>query len=76
MQSVYQNLIKGCYISYKVFTLILSVMKRVLLLCALFCVHLGLKAQKVYFIYLQSENAAPFYIKMAGQIRSSQRKVI
>jgi hypothetical protein len=46
-------------------------MKRVLLLCALFCVHLGLKAQKVYFIYLQSENAAPFYIKMAGQIRSS-----
>ena len=46
-------------------------MKRVLLLCALFCVYLGLKAQKVYFIYLQSENAAPFYIKMAGQIKSS-----
>ena len=46
-------------------------MKRVLLLCALFCVHLGLKAQKVYFIYLQSENAAPFYIKMAGQVKSS-----
>jgi len=46
-------------------------MKRVLLVCALFCVHLGLKAQKVYFIYLQSENAAPFYIKMAGQVKSS-----
>ena len=46
-------------------------MKRVLLLCVLFCVYLGLKAQKVYFIYLQSDNAAPFYIKMAGQIRSS-----
>ena len=46
-------------------------MKRVLLLSVLFVFHLGLKAQKVYFIYLQSENTAPFYIKMAGQVQSS-----
>ena len=46
-------------------------MKRVFLLSVLFCIHLSLKAQKVYFIYLQSENGAPFYIRMAGQIRSS-----
>lgn len=46
-------------------------MKRVLLLSALFCFHLCLKAQKVYFIYLQTENATPFYVKMAGQIKSS-----
>jgi hypothetical protein len=71
LQSVYQNLIKGCYFSYKVFTLILSVMKKVLLLSALFCFQIGLKAQKVYFIYLQSENTAPFYVRMAGQIQSS-----
>jgi hypothetical protein len=71
MQSVYQNLIKGCYFSYKVFTLILSVMKKVLLLSALFCFHVGLKAQKVYFIYLQSENTAPFYVRMAGHVQSS-----
>lgn len=46
-------------------------MKRVLLLSALFGMHFVLKAQKVYFIYLQSETATPFYIKMAGKIQSS-----
>ena len=46
-------------------------MKKVLLLSILFCFHFGLKAQKVYFIYLQSESTAPFYVRMAGQIQSS-----
>jgi hypothetical protein len=46
-------------------------MKRILLLGALFCLYLGVKAQKVYFIYLQSETSAPFYVKMAGKIQSS-----
>src|SRR5215211_1196405 len=46
-------------------------MKRVLLLGVLFCLHFALKAQKVYFIYLQSETSAPFYVKMAGKIQSS-----
>src|SRR5215216_65909 len=46
-------------------------MKRVLLLSVLFGLHIVLKAQKVYFIYLQSETAAPFYVKMAGKIQSS-----
>ena len=46
-------------------------MKRVLLLSALFGLHIVLKAQKVYFIYLQSETSTPFYVKMAGKIQSS-----
>jgi hypothetical protein len=46
-------------------------MKRVLLLGALFCLNLAVKAQKVYFIYLQSETSTPFYVKMAGKIQSS-----
>lgn len=46
-------------------------MKRVLLLSALFGLSIVLNAQKVYFIYLQSETSAPFYVKMAGKIQSS-----
>jgi hypothetical protein len=32
---------------------------------------LMVKAQKVYFIYLQSETSTPFYVKMSGKIQSS-----
>jgi hypothetical protein len=31
----------------------------------------GAQAQKVYFIFLQSENSHPFYVKMADKIYSS-----
>jgi hypothetical protein len=46
-------------------------MKKVLLLSVLLCLYLFPKAQKVYFIYLQSETAAPFYVRMADKIMSS-----
>jgi hypothetical protein len=46
-------------------------MKRIFLLCVLIGLQTIVKAQKVYFIYLQSENATPFYIRIGGQIQSS-----
>lgn len=46
-------------------------MKRVLLSLTLLFLFSAVKAQKVYFIYLQSESNAPFFIKMAGQVYSS-----
>ena len=46
-------------------------MKRIFLLCVLIGLQIIVKAQKVYFIYLQSENATPFYIRIGGQIQSS-----
>lgn len=46
-------------------------MKRVLLLSTLLVLQFFLKAQKVYFIYLQSESTTPFFVKMAGKILSS-----
>lgn len=46
-------------------------MKRFFLLCALIGFQVVLNAQKVYFIYLQSDNAAPFYVRIGGQIQSS-----
>lgn len=47
-------------------------MKRVFLLCSLLgLLHNFVKAQKVYFVYLQSENATPFYVRIGGEIKSS-----
>jgi hypothetical protein len=46
-------------------------MKKVLLLSVLFCFYFSPKAQKVYFIYLQSETAVPFYVRMSDKIMSS-----
>jgi hypothetical protein len=70
-QSVYQNWIKGRFRSYKVFALILKIMKKVLLLSLVVCLFTIVKAQKVYFVYLQSENAAPFYVRMGDKVMSS-----
>lgn len=46
-------------------------MKKVFLVCAFVVVSIAVKAQKVYFIYLQSENATPFYVRVGGEISSS-----
>lgn len=46
-------------------------MKKIFLLCVFVGLQIIVKAQKVYFIYLQSENATPFYIRIGGQIQSS-----
>lgn len=50
---------------------ILVTMKRCLLLVFASCLILAAKAQRVYFIYLQSENAAPFFVKMGDKVYSS-----
>lgn len=46
-------------------------MKRFLFLVLASCVVVMAQAQKVYFMYLQSENAAPFFVKMADKVYSS-----
>jgi hypothetical protein len=51
--------------------LILVTMKRCLFLVLASCLMFAAKAQRVYFIYLQSENAAPFFVKMGDKVYSS-----
>ncbi len=46
-------------------------MKKVLFALLFICFSIGVQAQRVYFIYLQSENGAPFYVKMGDNIHSS-----
>ncbi len=46
-------------------------MKKVLFLIIIICFIYASNAQKVYFIYLQSENNAPFFVKMSDKIHSS-----
>jgi hypothetical protein len=53
------------------FVLILNLMKNYLLLILFFCLSVYGKAQKVYFIYFQSDNASQFYIKMSEKVYSS-----
>ena len=46
-------------------------MKKVLLAIALFCFTICVEAQRVYFIYLQSEKGTPFFVKVGEKIHSS-----
>jgi len=46
-------------------------MKKLLFLGILFLISFIGKSQKVYFIYLESEKAIPFYVKMGDRIYSS-----
>lgn len=46
-------------------------MKKFLILCIAFCSVAVVRAQKVYFIYLQSDNGTPFYIRMGEKVNSS-----
>jgi hypothetical protein len=50
---------------------ILVTMKRCLFLVLACSLMFAAKAQRVYFIYLQSENAAPFFVKMGDKVYSS-----
>ena len=52
-------------------TVILSNMKRIGLFCALLLLGLAAGAQKVYFVYVQSDNGAPFYVRLADKVASS-----
>lgn len=44
---------------------------RILYILFFFFIQLSASAQKVYFIYLQSDNGSPFYVKMKDKIFSS-----
>ena len=46
-------------------------MKKILLLVVVCCALLGAQAQRVYFIYVQTDNKAPFYFKTGDKVYSS-----
>lgn len=46
-------------------------MKKLVLFCFAACWCAMASAQKVYFLYLQSDNQTPFYVKMGDKIHSS-----
>lgn len=46
-------------------------MKKVFLLFIAACLSVVVSAQKVYFIYLQTEDQSPFYVRMGDKIYSS-----
>jgi hypothetical protein len=50
--------------------LILRVMKKFLLFILCFCIYLSVSAQRVYFIYFESDKH-PFYLKMDDKVYSS-----
>jgi len=46
-------------------------MKKIIFVILVSCIAFLAQAQRVYFIYLQSENSAPFFAKMSDKIHSS-----
>jgi hypothetical protein len=46
-------------------------MKKFLLAFTFVCLSIAVHAQKVFFIYLQSEKQAPFFVKMGDKVHSS-----
>jgi hypothetical protein len=46
-------------------------MKKFLLAFTFICFSIAVKAQKVFFIYLQSEKQVPFFVKMGDKVHSS-----
>src|ERR1700712_795445 len=46
-------------------------MKKLLLFCMVACLSAVASAQKVYFLYLQTDNQTPFYVRMSDKIYSS-----
>lgn len=53
------------------FPLILVRMKKPFLFCFAVCLAFAASAQKTYFVYLQTDNQSPFYVRMADKIYSS-----
>jgi hypothetical protein len=53
------------------FTVILIAMKRILIGVVLLLMVGAVRAQKVYFIYIQSDNRMPFFVKMGDKVTSS-----
>jgi hypothetical protein len=53
------------------FNLHLMAMKKLLFLAILSCIGSMAFAQKVYFVYIQSEGGIPFYVKLGDKVYSS-----
>jgi hypothetical protein len=49
-------------------------MKNLLIFFAAICLYAKSNAQKVYFIYLQSEAASPFFVKMSDKVHNSSQQ--
>jgi len=49
----------------------MSIMKSTVLICFLALIALSLKAQKIYFIYLQTETGEPFFVRLNDKLYSS-----
>src|SRR5262245_35519226 len=47
-------------------------MKQILLICFFALLASGLSAQKIYFIYLQTETGEPFFVRMNDKLYSSE----
>lgn len=45
--------------------------KKLLFLCLIMLVSFSVKAQQTYFVYLQTDNGQPFYVKMDNKVISS-----
>lgn len=46
-------------------------MKKLFLFCLATCLFMVVSAQKVYFLYLQTDDQSPFYVRMSDKIHSS-----
>lgn len=46
-------------------------MKKLAFAILVMCVSIGAEAQKVFFVYLQSENRTPFYVRLSDKVYSS-----
>ncbi|MDB5205767.1 MAG: hypothetical protein JWR72_842 [Flavisolibacter sp.] len=46
-------------------------MKKLLLSCFVACLSIAASAQKVFFLYLQTDDQSPFYVRMSDKIYSS-----
>jgi hypothetical protein len=70
LTALFQNLTGGTT-AMQLFNLFLVTMKKLVILLAFFTCTLAVQAQKVYFVYLQSDSGSPFFVKMGEKVQSS-----
>lgn len=62
---------KGCAAMGEMFYVTLKTMKKALLLALVLCAGVALRAQKLYYIFIESDTRAPFYVKMGDKVFSA-----
>lgn len=70
LTALFQNLTGGKALMLLI-NLFLVTMKKLFFLLAFLAGTATVQAQKVYFIYLQSDNGSPFFVKMGEKVQSS-----